>query len=949
MKAGYRKQQGRVLTKHEKNLKRRLQHSENTFENIEQKRRFHVLGQRTQKVTLSKSRSKQIESRKETLLHDFYNATRANTVIDERTVDDAEGNAVGFVVEKLVDDDTRKMQRARERALQRQNRVLAAERRRRQRGAFFDLGDDDSDDDLGGGDDGGNRGNKRNVMKRRRMGAVSGSSSVVFGDREQRIDRDLFAESPVSPVEGEDGVDRDDLSDEERYDLEQWMQGALKRRQKKSQRGALGANTDDGSIDVGTAESASRPRPKSHKERLEEIIDRSKMLREVKSQLRDEVMMETEELDEEFEDMKQYLTPMHSSSLVSKDTKAATSSASVADRGGRDEFDRIFQELAGDTSTSVLHTKNKEKMEQKEREHLVQLEMVRQRRLQEEEEDDDSDDEHGDDDDTHQDIGGGDSLEDGLDIEYDVNDSDNEDISSDEESSTHAKKARGQVIKKVANQKSTAQKKEGDIEDTDLYNDIPYVIRVPGNYEELKGLFDGMTPAQVRVICNRIIMVNSQSDLRTFLQLLLEHFNHLGRYGLQDGSSLVEMLSILSDQIQDLSLRMPSHAAQTFEKVILFMQHNLSVHLNEVTGPLMDSTVHGYPGCELIFFLQLIGNVFPRSEFRHPFISSALLLLHEIISHCPLRTMRDVLYGIFVCSIILDYTKETKRVSPEVIHFLTSLLATAIPVDEHVQTLTMVTMPSKLCDDARQDWLLMSEKTGRGACDRIDLVKHVVMDGADDTLQSSALWAVVGLLHKFTLLYAGVGADALPSVPELLEDTLAVAERLCDHLENTVAVKGTLLDGSKNLVTTLQMSSKRITVQRVPLQAMSTKRVSLFEFEPLIYSENTGNYKGPIVDLDKQRLQKKILQRKVSREKRSAVRELRKDNMFMRKAREQATAREARVRKEKYKRVINTLEQERNMQVQLDAKIHKIDRMRKKMRKQRKMGGRQHQARAGHE
>lgn len=281
MKAGHRKQQGRVLTKHEKNLKRTLRHSENTFENIEQKRRFHVLGQRTQKVSLSKSRSKQIESRKETLLHDFYNATRANTVIDERTVDDAEGNTVGFVVEKLVDDDTQKMQRARERAMQRQNRVIAAERRRRQRGAFFDLGDDDDFDNDNFDNDFDGDGRKKKMNKK----TVSGSSSVVFGDREQRIDRDLFAsESPPAT----ESVDRD-LSDEERYDLEQWVQGAMKRRQKKSQRALRTNNNGDGDDDDEQS-----MRPKSHKERLEEIIDKSRMLREVKSQMRDEVMMETE-------------------------------------------------------------------------------------------------------------------------------------------------------------------------------------------------------------------------------------------------------------------------------------------------------------------------------------------------------------------------------------------------------------------------------------------------------------------------------------------------------------------------------------------------------------------------------------------------------------------------------------------------------------------------------
>ncbi|MNF00568.1 Nop14-like family protein [compost metagenome] len=77
---------------------------------------------------------------------------------------------------------------------------------------------------------------------------------------------------------------------------------------------------------------------------------------------------------------------------------------------------------------------------------------------------------------------------------------------------------------------------------------------------------------------------------------------------------------------------------------------------------------------------------------------------------------------------------------------------------------------------------------------------------------------------------------------------------------------------------------------------------------------------------------------KVKKAQRSAIREIRKDNAFLARAREEVVANEMKQRKEKYKEIINDLQSEKHQQYQLDFGNRQLSRDMKAARKGRKTG-----------
>ena len=66
-------------TAYEKKSKGNLRNQrerENGFENIKQKRNFDILGRKDQTISLSRSRSRQIEERRDTLMKEFHNSKK---------------------------------------------------------------------------------------------------------------------------------------------------------------------------------------------------------------------------------------------------------------------------------------------------------------------------------------------------------------------------------------------------------------------------------------------------------------------------------------------------------------------------------------------------------------------------------------------------------------------------------------------------------------------------------------------------------------------------------------------------------------------------------------------------------------------------------------------------------------------------------------------------------
>ncbi|KAG2382249.1 hypothetical protein C9374_005451 [Naegleria lovaniensis] len=173
-----------------------------------------------------------------------------------------------------------------------------------------------------------------------------------------------------------------------------------------------------------------------------------------------------------------------------------------------------------------------------------------------------------------------------------------------------------------------------------------------------------------------------------------------------------------------------------------------------------------------------------------------------------------------------------------------------------------------------------------------------------------------------------------------------------DHIENY----NIIFEGFSKLITSSpppqqQQQQQQPLITPVPNEIKThlnykTKRPKpIVEFEPFFGHHDSSNIdsaksKYTFAGTDPQQTKLKTLRKKISREKRKAMSELRKDNQFLRSAREQIASEEAFQRKEKYKEVLDSLRRERLEQNQIDRKNKEIDKMKKDMRINRKNVGR---------
>jgi len=66
-----------------------------------------------------------------------------------------------------------------------------------------------------------------------------------------------------------------------------------------------------------------------------------------------------------------------------------------------------------------------------------------------------------------------------------------------------------------------------------------------------------------------------------------------------------------------------------------------------------------------VLLLRMATHVYPPTDYRHPVLTPATLLLGRVIMQCPLRSAADVAAGLACCAALIEMTTEAGRVSPE--------------------------------------------------------------------------------------------------------------------------------------------------------------------------------------------------------------------------------------------------------------------------------------------
>uniref|UniRef100_A0A4X1SVJ5 Nucleolar protein 14 n=1 Tax=Sus scrofa TaxID=9823 RepID=A0A4X1SVJ5_PIG len=647
-------------------------------------------------------------------------------------------------------------------------------------------------------------------------------------------------------------------------------------------------------------------KPKSRRELIEELIARSKQEKRERQAQREDALELTEKLDQDWKEIQ---------TLLALRT-AKPESGREQEKRRPDTYDIMVRELGFEMKAQPSNRlKTEEELAKEEQERLKRLEAERRRRMlgkedgvprrpehtsaddlsdgfvldkddrrtlsykdgrmhvEDEPRPEASDDESGD--------GGGEGSSAGGSEESDGPDS-HSDLGSDAGSDAgHERPAEEQRL--PVKRSSTGGQ---DVQEA-ARAELPYTFAAPESYKELKSLLSGKPVEEQLLVVERIQKCNHPS-LAVGNKAKLEGFllEYVGDLATKDPPDL-GVIDKLVVQLYNLCQMFPESASYSMKFVLRDAMHEME-GMVETTGRA------AFPGLDVLVYLKVAGLLFPTSDFWHPVVTPALLCLSQLLTKCPVLSLPDVVKGLFVCCLFLDYVSLSQRFIPELLNFLLGILYIAAP-GRPGQGYSLVPPFRALGKNAGLLWVSDAEDVATWQRRSLSLRwagswKAQTRTEANHT-RLSCLAVCLALVKRCVLLYGALPAfhDIVRPLKALLAQHLADCSRPLEIQELT---RGVLTDMEKQPTRCRPLVCEKS--KPVPLKLFTPRLVRVLEF---------GRKQGS----SREEQERRRLIHKHKREFKGAVREIRKDNQFLARMQLAEIRERDAERKRKVKQLFNSL------------------------------------------
>ncbi|CAG9817556.1 unnamed protein product [Phaedon cochleariae] len=431
--------------------------------------------------------------------------------------------------------------------------------------------------------------------------------------------------------------------------------------------------------------------------------------------------------------------------------------------------------------------------------------------------------------------------------------------------------------------------------------ELPFTFHLPDSYETLLKELESQSCSHQCVIIERMIKCNHPSlaesnkeNLGLLFAYLLQYFNDL----FTDSSKVetiqdsFDIFKALVPQIYQLAQLNPENAHNSVLEVIK------EKHEDYRKKPGI------YPGLEVLVFLKLVSILFPTSDFRHQIVTPCFVFMEQMLNKCRVRNRRDISYGLFLCTLVLEYTTISQRYLPGVINFLAGLLHMAIP--KTGVKLVKVPPPFKststllvLLENLSLSFSDSSEKCFQ--MKNTDLLSTEI----DEEFKVRALHTAIGLSEEFYRHF-----EKLPSNVEIFSPIQKYLE-----LVPALNYPRKVANGMENLSNCLNKTKSERILNYIVMEATRPKALRLYE--PKIEPVYDG--KRFKVQSREKREQSKLLH-KLKSEKKGALREIRRDKAFLGRVKINQRIQSDKERIEKVKRIYAEASMQQSELNELDRK-----------------------------
>lgn len=470
------------------------------------------------------------------------------------------------------------------------------------------------------------------------------------------------------------------------------------------------------------------------------------------------------------------------------------------------------------------------------------------------------------------------------------------------------------------NKPTESRKRSLPVGQTEAVPTLPFTFPCPSTHDEFLDLLEEyhVSAAQLHTVISRIRVLHAPNlseenpvKLQRFLSVIVDHVIYRTvQVDIQEDD--LRVLNDLLLHIYELTQTYPLQAAEHFVNKLSLMQRNLMQGLGH--GAL-DPAAKTWPQLSELTFLRMCGLLWPTSDRWHAVAAPMSLLMAQYLAHSRIRSCQDMASALYLCSLVSSAQKESKRIVPEALNILFSVAAILLPLHHGkpqrgtsaVKALAEeFGIPTPDVEAAHTTHLTIDRNADAHPRMRLTTVFPEATD--TPTLRADLLCMCVSLLHAFARLYR-----SSPAFVEMFTPMVFLLEIGLPGLKD---VAPNLVHAVQEHTSALRSMLEAAYEERRALRLQSHRALSISSYAPK-FEQQAFNPKRA-TDPDTERATASKMRALVKKERKGAIRELRKDAQFLAEEREQRRIEEDAAYKKKIDKIVGGIQEERSEQKQLE-------------------------------
>ncbi|KAE9397779.1 Nop14-like protein [Gymnopus androsaceus JB14] len=348
----------------------------------------------------------------------------------------------------------------------------------------------------------------------------------------------------------------------------------------------------------------------------------------------------------------------------------------------------------------------------------------------------------------------------------------------------------------------------------------------------------------------------------------------------------------------------PIQSAEHFNRKLVLMHKNLKRGLSQ--GALQPEA-KTWPGPAELTILRIIGSLWPTSDMNHAVVSPARVLMGAYLGLARVRSLNDIASGLFLCTLFLAYEQLSQRFVPEAVNFLVNTVLHLAPNKYQNASELPGSFPSPDFRSSHCRQLALDAKSAKGLkIQKPDFGALLTSEDLDDASKLNLLALSLDLLGRYADLLKGLEAFV-----EIFDPIAQILSSLkLQKFETDLQAKAKSSSGMIERLLKFARQSRR------PLLLQAHKAIPIASYVPKFDTTSSSYLKNQ--DPDRERNESAKLRNEYKKERKGAIRELRKDARFLAGVEQAKQKEKDRSYNERMKRVFGSLESERAEEKAMD-------------------------------